>query len=106
MVHVDVKKVGRIPDGGGWRAHGGGSEQAKAADRAKARGAKAGYVYLHSASEEFLYARVWTSETQRAEAISVWNIHYNYHRPRTAVGNQSPTARACSSVTNVMASYT
>ncbi|MCW2877551.1 MAG: transposase [Sphaerisporangium sp.] len=22
MVHVDVKKVGRIPDGGGWRAHG------------------------------------------------------------------------------------
>jgi hypothetical protein len=29
MVHVDVKKVGRIPDGGGWRAHGRGSEQAK-----------------------------------------------------------------------------
>ena len=22
MVHVDVKKLGRIPDGGGWRAHG------------------------------------------------------------------------------------
>lgn len=22
MVHLDVKKVGRIPDGGGWRAHG------------------------------------------------------------------------------------
>lgn len=22
MVHVDVKKVGRIPDGGGWRVHG------------------------------------------------------------------------------------
>jgi hypothetical protein len=20
--HVDVKKIGRIPDGGGWRAHG------------------------------------------------------------------------------------
>jgi len=22
LVHVDVKKVGRIPDGGGWRVHG------------------------------------------------------------------------------------
>jgi hypothetical protein len=30
MIHVDVKKVGRIPDGGGWRAHGKGSAQAKA----------------------------------------------------------------------------
>ncbi|MFP1155770.1 helix-turn-helix domain-containing protein, partial [Mycobacterium sherrisii] len=28
MVHVDVKKVGRIPDGGGWRVHGKGSAQA------------------------------------------------------------------------------
>ncbi len=30
MVHLDVKKVRRIPDGGGWRAHGRGSDQAKA----------------------------------------------------------------------------
>lgn len=22
LLHVDVKKIGRIPDGGGWRAHG------------------------------------------------------------------------------------
>ena len=22
LVHMDVKKLGRIPDGGGWRAHG------------------------------------------------------------------------------------
>ena len=22
LVHVDVKKLGKIPDGGGWRAHG------------------------------------------------------------------------------------
>jgi hypothetical protein len=22
MVHVDIKKLGRIPDGGGWRVHG------------------------------------------------------------------------------------
>ena len=51
MVHLDVKKVGRIPDGGGWRVHGRGSDQAKAVDRAK--GARAGYVYLHSAVDGF-----------------------------------------------------
>lgn len=49
MVHLDVKKVGRIPDGGGWRVHGKASPEARAAARAKTRGARAGYAYLHSA---------------------------------------------------------
>lgn len=53
MVHVDVKKVGRIPDGGGWRSHGRGTEQAKKVERAKAAGARRGYVYLHSAIDGF-----------------------------------------------------
>lgn len=53
MVHLDVKKVGRIPDGGGWRIHGRDSSEAKAADRAKSAGAKRGYVYLHSAVDGF-----------------------------------------------------
>ena len=29
MMHVDVKKIGRIPDGGGWRVHGNGSAPAQ-----------------------------------------------------------------------------
>ena len=37
MVHLDVKKVGRIPDGGGWRIHGRDSDQRRAVDRAKDR---------------------------------------------------------------------
>lgn len=194
MVHLDVKKVGRIPNGGGWRAHGRGSEAAKAADRAKTKdktkGARTGYVYLHSAvdgfsrlaytealpnetaattigfwararaffaahgihritrvitdngsnyrarnfnrsvhataarhqrirphtpkhngkverynrtlAEELLYAREWTSESQRAAAIKTWNIHYNYHRAHTAIGNRPPAARLGHGVTNVM----
>jgi len=57
MIHVDVKKVGRIPDGGGWRAHGRGSDADRAAGRAKTAakktGTKAGYVYLHSAIDGF-----------------------------------------------------
>ena len=48
MVHIDVKKAGRIPDGGGWRVHGRGSPEAKAVDRAK-KGKRVGYIYLHSA---------------------------------------------------------
>ena len=53
MVHVDVKKVGRIPDGGGWRVHGRGSERAKNADRLKKKSKRGGYVYLHSAVDGF-----------------------------------------------------
>src|SRR5699024_6028249 len=44
MVHLDVKKVGRIPDGGGWRTHGRDSDHAKTVDRAKSAGAKRGYT--------------------------------------------------------------
>jgi transposase InsO family protein len=51
MVHLDVKKVGRIPDGGGWRVHGRGTTAAKAAKRGD--GAKVGYTYLHSAVDGF-----------------------------------------------------
>ncbi len=53
MVHLEGKKVGRIPNGGGWRIHGRDSDQAKAAGRAKSAGAKRGYVYMHSAIDGF-----------------------------------------------------
>ena len=53
IVHLDVEKVGRIPDGGGWRAHGRGSAADKAVQRAKTSGARAGYVDLHSALDGF-----------------------------------------------------
>lgn len=52
MVHVDVKKLGRIPDGGGHRVHGRISEQHRAAQRTKNKGAKVGYVFLHSAVDD------------------------------------------------------
>ncbi|ALG06401.1 IS481 family transposase [Kibdelosporangium phytohabitans] len=191
MVHLDVKKVGQIPDGGGWRVHGRDSEQAKQARRGRGRGGRARYTYLHSAvdgfsrlaytealpdekartaigfthraraffaahgithidrivtdngacykathfatvlrgarhqritpytprhngkverynrilTEEFLYSREWTSEQQRTNALTIWNVHYNYHRPHTAAGNQPPATRLHTGVTNVTASY-
>jgi transposase InsO family protein len=42
LVHLDVKKLGRIPDGGGHRVHG----------RAAARGRGIGYDYVHSAVDD------------------------------------------------------
>lgn len=191
MIHIDVKKVGRIPDGGGWRVHGRGSDQAKSAERSKRKTKRGGYVYLHSAvdgysrlaytealadekattaiafmhrarawhtahgitrierivtdngacyraeafsrallgsrhqritpytprhngkverynrilSEEFLYARTWLSEEQRRDALTVWNIHYNYHRPHGAAAGRPPATRLRDGVTNVQTSY-
>ena len=43
LVHMDVKKIGRIPDGGGWRAH--GREMGSSSERKKT---KVGYDYVHS----------------------------------------------------------
>lgn len=191
MVHVDVKKVGRISDGGGWRVHGRDSPQARAVERTKKRGSRSGYAYLHSAvdghtrlaysealddeqgttaagflertktwfaahgitaiervvtdngacyrskvfaeavlparyqritpftprhngkveryhrilAEEFLYARTWRSEQERADGLVLWNLHYNYHRPHGAHDGQPPASAAPSAVKNVLASY-
>ncbi len=190
MVHIAVKKVGRIPEGGGHRVHGRGSDQHRAAGRAKNAGAKRGYVFLHSMVDgysrlaytehlpdekahttigfyhraraffrahgitrivrvitdngsnyrakdftravsatasihqyirpytprhngkverynrtlaaELLYARIWLSEADRAKAIEHWNIHYNYHRDHTAIGDRPPASRLKARVTNVM----
>jgi transposase InsO family protein len=43
LVHVDIKKLGRIPDGGGWRAWGRSEE---------VRGRGIGWVYVHSAVDD------------------------------------------------------
>ena len=186
-----MKKVGQIPEGGGWRIHGKGSEQDKRVARGKTRGQRPRYIYLHSAvdgfsrlaytealpdekattaigfthraraffaahgishihrivtdngacykathfatvlrgarhqritpytprhngkverynrilAEEFLYAHAWSSEHHRTQALAVWNIHYNYHRPHTTDGSQPPATRLHQHVTNVRTSY-
>lgn len=190
MVHLDVKKVGVIPDGGGWRGHGRDSAQHRAGRRARTGGARRGYAFLHTMidghsrlaytehlpdekatttigffhraraffaahgitrlvrvvtdngsnyragtftrsvlatasrhqrirpftprhngkveryhrilAEELLYARIWTSETDRADAIQIWNLHYNYHRDHTAIGDRPPASLLPTGVTNVM----
>ncbi len=43
LAHMDVKKIGRIPDGGGWRVHGRDHREAT-----RDRTATLGYDYVHS----------------------------------------------------------
>jgi transposase InsO family protein len=54
LVHVDVKKLGRIPDGGGWRVHGREAVAAGAERRSR------GMSYVHSAIDA--YSRLAYSE--------------------------------------------
>lgn len=56
LVHVDVKKLGRIPDGGGWRAHG---------RSGAVRGRGVGYDYVHAAIDDhsrLAYAEIHDDE--------------------------------------------
>lgn len=46
----DVKKVGKIPDGGGWRVHGRDSQQALESRRKKNK--RPGYTYIHAAVDD------------------------------------------------------
>ena len=65
LVHVDVKKQGRIPDGGGWRIH--GRPRGQRHNNAHRYGAKPhlGYDYLHIAVDD--RSRVAYVEAHRDE---------------------------------------
>jgi transposase InsO family protein len=45
LVHMDVKKLGKIPDGGGWRAHGRGNGH-------RVRATKVGFDFVHSVVDD------------------------------------------------------
>lgn len=47
LVHVDVKKQGRIPDGGGWRVHGRGQAPTLKAQHGRRQPARLGFDYVH-----------------------------------------------------------
>lgn len=64
LIHVDVKKVGRIPDGGGWRARGRATTYARKKTRI-------GYDYVHSAVDDhsrLAYAEILPDEKGQTAA--------------------------------------
>ena len=194
MLHVDVKKLGNIPDGGGWRFVGRvqGDRNRASTDTARrkgrVRGPLLGHAFVHtviddhsrvayaevhddetaatatavlrravdwfacrgitiervlsdngSAYVSYLwrdacaelgikhsrtrpyrpqtngkierfhrtmadgwgYARCYTSETERRQALPAWLHEYNHHRPHTACGNKPPFTR----LTNLSGQY-
>jgi transposase InsO family protein len=79
LVHVDVKKLGRIPTGGGHRVRGRAATNAEK-QRRHWRGKAVGYAYVHSAVDDhsrLAYSEVLADETgatctafwRRAEAF-------------------------------------
>jgi transposase InsO family protein len=68
LVHVDVKKLGRIPKGGGWRAHG------RRARPNNIRAHRVGYAFVHSAVDAYTrlaYSELLADE-QATTAAAFW----------------------------------
>lgn len=94
MVHVDIKKLGRIPDGGGHKVLG-----RAAAIRAK-KGAKPGYAYLHHAVDDhsrLVYSEILRQYFPKGSDLSVYAPDYLGHvasklntRPRKRLSWQKP----------------
>ena len=66
LVHVDVKKLGRIPDGGGWRATGEGRRNHAAKRRV-------GFDYVHSMVDDhsrFASQRSWVTRRGHLRGLS------------------------------------
>jgi transposase InsO family protein len=66
LVHVDVKKLGVIRPGGGWRTHGRGSVQAIHNRQEANAGRRVGYDYVHCAIDDhtrLAYAEIHSDET-------------------------------------------
>jgi transposase InsO family protein len=81
LVHMDVKKIGRIPNGGGWRAH--GRQMGKSSAHKKAR---IGYDYVHSLVDDhsrLAYSEILGDEradtcaaffARAVDAFAMWGI--------------------------------
>ena len=179
LVHVDVKKLGKIPDGGGWRMLGRAEGKRNRHRTDPGRHPKIGYHFLHTAiddhsrlaysellrdekketaaafwaranayfarcgitvervltdngacyrsktfatalgnkikhkrtrpyrpqtngkverfhrtlADEWAYARLYRSDTERCEAFPTWLHTYNHHRGHTALGGLPPASR-------------
>jgi transposase InsO family protein len=82
MIHVDIKKLGRIPDGGGHRVHGRLQGKANtrarnlAEDRRTDRGQVRGYSFIHHAIDDysrFVYSEILPDETKETAAAFMRN---------------------------------
>jgi len=102
LVHVDIKKLGKVPAGGGWRAHG------RAARPARHR--KVGYCYVHSALDDhsrLAYSEIHDDE-QALTASGFWSrarAFFESHgiRVRRVLSDNGPCYRSTEWVKQVVA---
>ncbi len=80
LVHVDIKKLGNIPDGGGHKIHGraagsrNSTRSAPITNNSTSRRARLGYSYLHNAVDDhslLAYTEILTDET-KTTAAAFW----------------------------------
>ena len=65
LIHVDIKKIAAIPDGGGWRMHGRGAEHGLG------RHSGVGYRYIHTAVDDrtrLAYSEILNDEQKHTAA--------------------------------------
>jgi transposase InsO family protein len=82
LVHVDIKKLGRIPDGGGWRVHGravgtvnSSAHRDPSRPRVLSNRPNLGWAYIHTAIDDhsrLAYCEILPNE-QASTAAAFWS---------------------------------
>jgi transposase InsO family protein len=117
LVHMDVKKLGKIPDGGGWKAYGIPRIERLMTDNARAyrwslrdtclkNGIRQKFIRPHclwqngkverlnrTLATEWACRQVFTSNDERTAALAPWIEYYNTERPHSALGGLPPSSR-------------
>ena len=49
--------------------------------------------FIQTLQNEWAYARIYASSTERTKHLTAWLNHYNYRRPHGSLGHRPPAAR-------------
>jgi transposase-like protein len=75
LVHVDIKKLGKIPDGGGWKVLGRAAGSKNNDGRGGGKPRRIGYGFIHSAVDDhsrLAYSEILGDE-RKETAVEFWN---------------------------------
>jgi transposase InsO family protein len=101
LVHVDVKKLGAIRAGGGWRVHGRDSGQQRHTKAELSAGRLVGYDYVHAAIDDhtrLAYAEIHPDEKAQTCAgflrrAAAWFAAHGIDRIERVMTDNAPTYR-------------
>ena len=97
LIHIDIKKLGRIERGAGARVVG----MANRASRPRRRDAAG----VDRQIAGWAYGAIYRNSTERAAALDGWLWYYNHQRRHSALGHKPPIARLTER-TNLLGPYT